>query len=114
SRMSEWIPIIQAQPLFGMALTLVAYLAAAAAWKRLRGPALLHPVLVATVAVAIVLVATDMPYEEYFSQTLLLNETLALIIVLLAVPLYRQCELIRAGGIRLGAALAVGSVMAIS
>lgn len=59
------------------------------------------------------LVATGMDYGTYFDQTFLLNETLALVVVLLAVPLHRQFGLISTAGAPLACALVAGSAIAI-
>lgn len=104
---------IQTNPVFGVALTVLVYVAAVAAWRRFGAPALLHPVLVATLGVSAVLLATGMPYERYFAQAWPLNEALALVIVLLAVPLYRQLGLIRQAGRSIAPALFLGSATAL-
>ncbi len=100
-------------PLFGLGLTVTAYLAAASVWDRLGRPAILHPVLVATLLVVAVLVASGLPYDVFYAQAALLDEALGGVIVLLAVPLCRQAQLIRDAGVPLGGALVVGSAVAI-
>lgn len=112
--MTDLIASAQAHPLFGVAATIVAYAIAAQAWRRFGAPAVLHPVLVATALVVGMLLATGMSYQTYFSQALLLNETLGVVIVLLAVPLYRQAGLIRTSGAPILLALVAGSVMALA
>lgn len=52
-------------------------------------------------------------YDDYLRHAAPINETLALLIILLAVPLYRQFYLIRKSGGPLVAALAIGSTVAI-
>ncbi len=59
---------MQANPLFGIAVTLAAYSLAVGLWHRFGAPALLHPVLIATAMVSGMLLATGMPYEQYFAQ----------------------------------------------
>mgnify|MGYP001824941459 CR=1 FL=1 len=112
--MTDWIDQIQAQPLFGIAATIFCYVLATSLWKRCNGVALLHPVLIATTMVSVVLLATGMTYEQYALQTLPLNETLGVIIVLLAVPLYRQFNLIKSAGSAVALALFVGSAAALA
>jgi predicted murein hydrolase (TIGR00659 family) len=111
--MIEMLSQIQAHPIFGILATVAAYWLAATAWSRFGNPALLHPVLVATALLGIMLVVTGMDYGTYFRQSFLLNETLGLVIVLLAVPLYRQFGLISTAGTPLACALIAGSVVAI-
>ena len=100
-------------PIFGLSLTVSAYLVATALWDRLGRPALFHPVLMATVAVIVVLVVSGLPYDVYFAQASLLDEALSGVIVLLAVPLCRNARLIQVAGAPLAAALVVGSTVAI-
>jgi len=111
--MTHWMSVVQSHPLFGILATLAAYAVAQAAWRRFREPALLHPVLVATALVALMLITTGMSYDVYFEQASLLNEALAVVIVLLAVPLSRQFHLILNAGRPIGISLLVGSVVAI-
>ena len=92
--MIDWISTLQTQPQYGILVTIDAYVVAHAAWRRFGSPALLHPVLVATALVALMLLGTGMNQDIYFVQASLLNEALAIVVVLLAVPLYRQFHLI--------------------
>jgi len=102
----------QAHPLFSLTATLAAYAGATAIWRK-TGMPFLPPVLVATVVVGLMLIATSMPYDTYHTQTSVLNQALGLVIVLLAVPLYRQIELIKFAGFPLACALFAGSFVAI-
>ncbi|MEM7221882.1 MAG: LrgB family protein [Pseudomonadota bacterium] len=112
--MIEWIASLQDHALFGLALTLAAYGAATALWSRFNRSGLLHPVLVATLIVSLVLMGSGLDYQAYFIQARVLNDALALILVLLAVPLYRQFPRIRHAGLPLAIALAVGSLVALA
>ncbi|MCG6875173.1 MAG: LrgB family protein [Betaproteobacteria bacterium] len=111
--MTPSISLIQDHPLFGLLVTVLAYAAAMRIWRRFGMPALFHPVLVATALIALTLFATDLSYEAYFAQTSLLNEALAVVIVLLAVPLSRQMHLIVEAGHPMALTLLAGSVVAI-
>lgn len=111
--MSESTSVLEVHPLLGIGLTVGAYVIATKAWRTFGGPAVLHPVLLATTLVSVVVIVTDMRYETYLAQNALVNEALALVIVALAVPLYRQFGLIRQAGHSLAPALVVGSVVAI-
>ena len=112
--MTDMLALIQQHPLLGILLTLATIAAATALWRRLGQPALLHPVLLATIAVAAFLLVTRTSYETYLKQAFLLNEALAVVIVLLAVPLVRQAALIARAGLPLSACLAAGSAVAIA
>lgn len=111
--MSGPITIATANPLFGVAATVTAYALAGALHRRLGGPSLLHPVLTASAAVALVLVVTGMSYEAYFAQAFPLHVALGVVVVLLAVPLYRQFALIRAAGATIAVTLVAGSLVAL-
>lgn len=112
--MTAMLSPILAHPLFGILLTVAIYWAAVSAWRQLRHHPLVHPVLTATLAVAMILVVLGVQYAHYQEQTALLTAALSVVIVLLAVPLYRHAGLIiRAKG-AIGISLAAGSVVAIS
>ena len=104
---------VLAHSLFGLGLTVGAYVSAAALWVRFGRAAICHPVLVATLIVIAVLVVSGLPYDMFYEQAAILDQALGGVIVLLAVPLCRQARLIRDAGAPLGVALVVGSGMAI-
>ena len=112
--MREWLDILSGQPLFGVGLTLLTYAVANILWEKARKNPFLNPVLVASAALALFLVALSISYEDYLLQAQPINETLAVIVVLLAVPLWRQFHLIRAACGPLLIALACGSVAALA
>ncbi|NAZ88567.1 LrgB family protein [Kineococcus indalonis] len=77
-------------PGFGLALTLAAYLGADALHRRLGRPALLAPVLVAMIAVALALEVLGIGYEEYLASVSVLTLLLGPATVALALPLLRS------------------------
>jgi predicted murein hydrolase (TIGR00659 family) len=99
---------------FSIVITSGAYVIAAAIWQKSGRCSVIHPVLVATLLVVALLLATGMSYRVYFRQAYLLNETLGVVVVLLAVPLYRQFPLIRASGLSIFIALLAGSLVALA
>jgi len=76
-------------PAFGLALTLLAYLGAGELHRRLGRPALLAPVLVATVVVAVALEVLGIGYDEYLASVSVLTLLLGPATVALALPLLR-------------------------
>lgn len=112
--MTGWLAVLESQPLFAVCLTVAAYALAEHLWQRSGRLAMLNPVLMATMALAIVLVLFGISYDAYLAQAAPIDETLALLIVLLAVPLYRQFWLIRKSGLPMIAALVVGSTVALA
>jgi putative effector of murein hydrolase len=77
-------------PGFGLTLTVVAYLGAGELHRRLGRPALLAPVLVAMVVVALALELLGVPYDEYLSSVSVLTLLLGPATVALALPLLRS------------------------
>ena len=112
--MTDWITMFAARPLSAICMTVVAYACAEALWMRAGRHPLLNPVLIATSIVAGFLLLTGISYDAYLLQAQPINETLALLIILLAVPLARQFSTIRAAGMPMLAALLTGSVVAVS
>lgn len=112
--MSDWFALAERQPLFAVAVTVAAYAAAEALWQRTGRLAVLNPVLVATTALAALLLLLGISYEAYLRQAEPINETLSLLVILLAVPLCRQFWLIRKAGLPMGLALVIGSVVALA
>lgn len=112
--MSELLDLALVQPLFAIGITVAAYSAADALWQTSGRSSFLNPVLIATCLVAAVLLALEVSYEDYLRKAEPIDETLALLIVLLAVPLFRQFALIRQAGGPIGFALLVGSIVALA
>ncbi|MDU8914021.1 LrgB family protein [Aestuariicoccus sp. MJ-SS9] len=106
--------LIEQQPLFAVCITVAAYAASEVLWRKTGRSALLNPVLTATAAVAALLLMLGISYDDYIHRAEPINETLPLLIVLLAVPLCRQFALIRTAGFPMSLALMIGSVVAIA
>lgn len=112
--MTDWTTQAMLQPFFGIAITVAAFTAAEALWQRAGRHALLNPVLVATATLAAVLLIFRIPYADYLEQAAPINETLSIIIILLAVPLCRQFPLVRDAGLPTVLALLIGSIIAVA
>lgn len=96
-----------------LTLTLAAYLAAMALYRRSGNHPLLIPVFTAVAAVVGVLLATGTPYASYRSGVSLLGMLIGPATVALAIPLYAQRARIRALWLPISVALAVGCVVAL-
>lgn len=84
-----------ATPLFGVTLTLAVFALAQVLYRR-TSSVWLNPVLVSIVAIIILLLAVDIPYESYARGGDLIAFLLGPAVVALAVPLYqRRTELWR-------------------
>lgn len=101
-------------PVFGLALTLGAYLGAYWLYHRLGRPGVLSPVLVTTAIVASVLLLTGLPYEVYLEQVGLLTMLLGPATVALALPLLRNGRALTSSAPAVTAALVAGGVLSIA
>lgn len=96
------------QPLFSIAVTVCIFLLATQMQQRLGNYAILNPTLVTINFVAFVLMICDVPYTSYMKGAAFIHFLLAVAVVLLAVPLYRQAASIRASRAIVGVSLLVG------
>jgi len=114
--MSEVVELwvyLSATPLFGLTVTLVAYVLAQAAYVRLGQPPWANPVLWTVVALALLLTATGTAYPTYFAGAQFIHFLLGPAVVALAWPLWqRRTELRARAWPLLAAALAGGSAAA--
>jgi len=100
-------------PAFGLALTLLAYLGAGELHRRLGRPALLAPVLVTTVVVAVVLQVLGIGYDEYLASVSVLTLLLGPATVALALPLLRAGRALLASRAAVLATLLVTGVVSV-
>ena len=89
-------PWLAASPLPWLLLTLLAYAAALALYRRSGAHPLLIPVFTAVVLIVAVLLATGTPYATYREGVELLSFLIGPATVALALPLYEQRQRIRA------------------
>jgi predicted murein hydrolase (TIGR00659 family) len=108
---SVWV-YLAASPLLGLTATLLAYQGAMWLFERSGRNPLLNPVLVAVVAIAGFLMATGTEYRTYFDGAQFVHFLLGPATVALAVPLYRQFQVLRRSWPAILAALMAGSVTA--
>jgi putative effector of murein hydrolase len=96
-------------PAFGLVATLAAYLIARAVYERSGSRSIFNPTLVAVVLLATTIRVSGLDYESYAQSAKFVTFLLSPAIVLIAVPLFRQRELIRKSGLIVFGALAVGA-----
>lgn len=101
-------------PVFGLLLTLGVYLLAYGLHQRLGRPALLTPVLVTTVVVALVLQVTGLSYAEYLTQVSLLTLLLGPATVALALPLLANGRALVASAPAVVATLVAGGLVSLT
>ena len=106
-----WV-YLSASPLLGLTLTLLAYQAAFALFKRSGGHPLANPVLIAVTLLVSFLMATGTAYETYFAGAQFVHFLLGPATVALAIPLYAQFRKVRAMARPVALGLLAGSLTA--
>jgi predicted murein hydrolase (TIGR00659 family) len=84
-----WV-YLSASPLFSLTVTLMAYGLAHRLYVYANSNPLLHPVVTAVGVLIMLLLATGMPYKDYFAGAQFVHFLLGPATVALAIPLYRQ------------------------
>lgn len=106
-----WV-YLSASPLLGLTLTLLAYQAAFAIYRRSGSHPLANPVLIAVSALVGFLMLTGTRYETYFAGAQFVHFLLGPATVALAIPLYTQIRRVRAMLLPVVAGLLAGSATA--
>lgn len=102
--------IFQANPISGMLLTLGCYWIAQKIYDRTQWT-VLQPILTSSIMIIVFLSLAHIPYEAYYQQNALLNYILPLTAVVLAVPLYRNLDVLRKHAIPILAGIISGTVV---
>lgn len=110
---SAWLSLAQGSPLPWLVLTLLAYLAAMAVYKKSGSRPILIPVFTGVVVIVSILMLTGTPYETYRSGVSLLGLMIGPATVALAIPLYAQRERIKQLWLPVSVALLVGCLVAL-
>jgi predicted murein hydrolase (TIGR00659 family) len=100
-------------PLFGLSLTLLAYLAGRLLHRLSGDNPLCNPVAIAMVALIAFLLVTETPYPTYFKGAQLIHFLLGPAVVAMGMPLYLHAARIRQLLLPLSVALVAGSITAI-
>jgi predicted murein hydrolase (TIGR00659 family) len=101
---------ITSQPIFGLAISVVAYTIALLLSKRWRW---VHPLFVSSGLIILFLVCTRIPYEAYRKGGDILVLLLGPATVALGVPFYKNAQRIRSSFIAIICGVTVGSVSAL-
>ena len=107
-----WV-YLQTAPLFWLTATLGAYLIADALARVVGRHPLANTVLISVALVAVLLKISATDYQTYFNGAQFVHFLLGPATVALAVPLYRNLELVRENLLPMAAALVVGALVAI-
>jgi putative effector of murein hydrolase len=107
-----WTPLATT-PLLWLAVTLAAYVAARKVQRACNGFAFANPVLIATIAVGVIVMATGTSYRTYFAGAQFINFLLGPVTIALAIPLARNMGYVHRNLRGVGLALLAGSVTSI-
>lgn len=89
-----WV-YLAASPLFGLTLTLLAYILSHRLYVRCANTPLLHPVLLSVGLLILLLQFSGISYADYFQGAQFIHFLLGPATVALAIPLYRQLDRLR-------------------
>lgn len=105
-----WV-YLSATPLFGLTVTLIAYLAAVKLYEALGSKPLYNPVVISVAILVTILWLTGMDYATYFDGAQFIHFLLGPATVALALPLYRQLRKLKTVVVPLMVALLVGIIV---
>jgi len=106
-----WV-YLSASPLLHLTLTLAAYQAGSWLYRRGNLNPLLNPVLLAVILIVGLLFATGTPYPTYFEGAQFVHFLLGPATVALAIPLYKQFQVVKRSAAALLASVLAGSLTA--
>lgn len=106
-----WV-YLSASPLLHLTLTLIAYQIGLAVYRRAGLNPLLNPVVIAVLLLLAVLIGTGTPYETYFQGAQFVHFLLGPATVALAIPLYRQFQVVRQSAGAIFVSILAGSLTA--
>jgi predicted murein hydrolase (TIGR00659 family) len=104
---------VAGSPVFGVVLTLAAYVLARRLWERTGRHPWVNPVLVAITIVALVLWATGVDYDAYLRGGSLVALLLGPATVALAWPMHKELPLVRRAAVPIIVGVTVGSGVAV-
>ncbi len=106
-----WV-YLSTRPLLWLTLTLAAYVVGETISVQLKRHALANPVVIAAGLLALLLVVTDTPYQNYFEGAQFVHFMLGPATVALAIPLYHNLGRVRRALVPMAVALFAGSLTA--
>jgi len=107
-----WV-YLQAEPLFWLTLTIGCYLIGDFLYKKSKLFPLVNPVAISIFLISIILVFLDVSYERYFDGAQFIHFMLGPATVALAIPIYKQFELVKKETASIIFSLIFGSIFAI-
>jgi len=113
SELTQFWVSLSTTPLLWLTLTLLAYQLGIRIFRRFGANPFLHPVLTAVAALVLLLKVSNTDYQTYFSGAQFIHFLLGPATVALAIPLYREIEVIRKAFVPIAITVLVGSLTAI-
>lgn len=107
-----WV-YLSATPLLWLTVTLMAYQLGTWLFRRTGCQALLNPVLTAVLVLVVLLKASGTEYQTYFRGAQFIHFLLGPATVALAIPLYREIQVIRKSFVPIAVSLSIGSLFAV-
>ncbi len=107
-----WV-YLSTTPLLWLTLTLAAYQLGIWVFRKFKCSPLLNPVLTAVIALVCLLKASGTDYQTYFNGAQFVHFLLGPATVALAIPLYREIEVIKKSSVPIVITLMAGSLTAI-
>jgi len=107
-----WV-YLSASPLLHLTLTVCVFVLARMLYRHTGRRPWLNPVLLSVLVLVMFLTLTDTPYQTYFDGAQFVHFLLGPATVALAVPLYRQCAMLRRYPVALLVSLLAGSLTAV-
>lgn len=111
--MIERLFAITKSPLFGLAISFLAYRIGVYVFKRVKNP-LFSPLVVSTAVVIGVLVALKIPVENYSAGGAMISFMLGPSVIVLAIPLYRNFGLLKSHYVAILTGIFAGTLTSIS
>jgi len=101
--------IFRLSPISGMLLTIGCYWVGMVFYGKTNWT-FFQPVITASVIIIAFLYYAEIPYDVYYEQNVILNQTLPLTAVALAVPLYRSLDILKRHALPILAGIAAGTL----
>ncbi len=102
--------LFQANPISGMLLTVGCYWIGQIVYNKTKWT-VLQPILTSSVIIIMFLIYADIPYDVYYNQNMVFNYILPLTAVVLAVPLYRNLDVLKRHALPIMAGIISGTVV---
>jgi len=108
---SLWV-YLSASPLLHLTLTICLFVLARLLYRQMGRHSWMNPVLISVLALVVILISTDTPYDIYFEGAQFVHFMLGPATVALAIPLYRQWSSLKRHPLALTVSLLSGSLTA--